>query len=764
MLRNTVVALCSIAMLAATFAAPGARIAQAQDDSGLRLITEFQVPNSRDVKFPHVVAANNVVVVTGNAERSLAYAWSKAAAASSFPGPFELGPAEGQPDFSTTSVTRGSDGSIYVAWVNQPERTIYLRQRGTNGSWGPARVVDRGSPFPVKPEVGVNGSGQIFVAWRDPDRPIRYRFSADGGVNWSGTRNVSEEAAYDSPISLAGGPSGSMAVTYTAGEGGRLQIFVGLWNGSTFTVQRVSPSGADYADSTVSVGPDGKVYAAWRGVAESGNNAGVFYAERASDGGWPRSRLASGKVTGTASINADESGNLHFTWVAQPSGGNQLFYAFKPSTGTPRGPIASGNTGTLFNARGYGSIGDGAYNHAVAEEFTGSGLRARYALFQANAVIFGAEPVVENGVARARRSADSSLQVSFRNVAGSPDLIRYAWNRVPGNDDQWLPFATTMRIPVPESILQDTSCRPSTLYTQLQNSKTKQIEAKARSAVVQIDGVVEANVYLDNAFNHVPGGTAGLAGVKGAPGGDPLWTRVPLIYLNVSALSDCNGLTTMSVGSAANALETTYQLAESGYSGIISLPNLARLAPGLVPFTVVVRDGAGNEQAFNFGVNLDEDTPALAETNQGSITATPDPVDDILQDLTFTNIKVTDGSYKAAGDADPNRQFWGFWIANAVEPVDDPANDPSLTWTVVKAPPSVAVPNASGGTDYTVTLKDWSLGTGLTREQRVAGEDYFVYVRFLDGAGNPTTGVLRAEITASKMDLVNLSLPTLVMR
>lgn len=764
MLRKTIIALCSVAMLAATLAAPGSPQALAQTDPGLRLITELQVPNSRDVKFPHVVAGSNLVHVTGNANRSSAYAWTKAVTANSFPAGVELGPAEGQPDFSTTSVTKGTDGSVYAAWVNQGSRTIFMRQRNTAGAWGPTRTVDRGSSFPVKPEVGVSSNGTIFVAWREPDRPLRFRFSSDGGVNWSSARNVSDDIAYDSPIALAGGPNGAMAITFTAGAGGRLQIFAGLWGGSAFTVQRITTLGADYADSSISIGPDGKIFAAWRGVAESGGNSGVFYAERAADGSWPRSRLAGGKVTGTASVNADEGGNLHFSWIAQPSGGNQIFYAFKPATDAPRGPVASGDRGSLFNSRGFGSAADGAYNHVVSEEFTGAGLITRYSLFQANVVTFGGEPVVENGVARARRNDDGAVAVTFRSVVGAPNQVRYAWNRPPTNDDAWQAFnvaSPTIRVPVPEAILNSTTCEASTLYTQLRNATTNQIEVQARSATVQIDGVVEASVSLENAFGRSGSrvsGTAELAGVAGAPGGDPLYTRVPLVFLNVDALTDCNGLTALSVGADRNALETTYQMSESGFEGIVALPNLANLKPGPVPFTVRVSDGAGNARFFDFVVTIDEDKPVLNTSSPGTVSAVADRKGDVLQDLVLTNINVRDATYVPAGDADPNRRYWGVWLANAVEPVADPINE--LTWTVLPAPPSVAVPNvAAGTTDYQVTVQDWSLSIGLTRDQRQAGEDYFVYVRFLDGAGNPTDDYLRIDIASSQFDLVDAYLP-----
>jgi hypothetical protein len=548
-----------------------------------------------------------------------------------------------------------------------------------------------------------------------------------------------------------------MGITYTGADGDNLQIFAGLWNGSAFTVQRVTSTGADYADSSISISPDGKVYVAWRGVDESGGNSGVFYAERTASGSWPRSRLASGKVLGTVSVNADEAGSLHFTWIAQPSGSNQVHYAFKPANGLPRGPLASGNGGTLFNARGFGSVSDSSYNHAVNEEFTGVGLRTRYSLFQANVVAFGAEPVVENGAARVRLGTGNTVQVTFRNVVGSPNQIRYAWNRTPTDADTWQTFTTTMRLEVPTSIVDSAVCGASTLYTQLRNTTTNQVESTARSVSVQVDGKVAATVQIDNALNHVAGSTAELSDIEGAPGGDPNYTRVPLVYLSVTPQGDCSGLASLGVGATPTTAEATYSLTSAGFQGIVPLPNLANLGPGKVIFYVLISDGAGNVRNYPFEIIIDEDSPALNMDNPGTVTAVADVAGDVLQDLTFTNINVRDDTYDPE-DADPNRRFWGVWMANSPEPVSDPLAA-GLKWTVLKVPPSVAVPNAAaGGTDYRATVQDWSLATGLSGAQLTSG-DYYIYVRFLDAAGNPTADYLRVTIASSQMEPAETHLP-----
>jgi len=748
MLRKTIIALGCFAMLAATLAATAPLPVAAQGDSGLRLISEFNIPGARNVKYPHVAAGRGLVTVTGNANRSTAFAWTKAASASAFGSPFDLGPAEDQPDFSTTSVAIGPDGSTWAAWVNQPSRTIYLRQRNPQGQWGPRRTVDGSSSFPINIEVAVSSNNQIFVAWRDIDRPIRYRFSTNSGENWSSRRDVSDVIAYRGAFGLAGGPGGRVGVAFTAGFGNKLQIFVGLWNGTSFTTSRISPSGADWADPTISFAPSGQTYVAWRGVTNTGGNAGAFFAERQPDGSWPRSRLVGGLVDGPVTINADEAGNLHMAWIGEPSGGRTVFYAFKPATAAFRGPIGSGDTGALFNSRASGSVADATYGHVVAEEFNGNQPLIRYSLFSADATSFGGEPLVESGAARVAPAADGTVKLTFRTLAGNPTQIRWRWGAAPtdaaSDSNSWQALSGEMRIPVPQTIRNDTSCQPKTLYTQLRNATTT--EPQARSVAVNLDGVVEAQSYLDNAYARASAaalqGVGSLAATQGAPGGAPNYTRVPLAWLNVVSDSDCSGITVAGVGASADKIEQNFLINDSNFGGLVALPNLANLKPGPVPFVVRVLDGAGNVRLFNLEVILDETKPIL---NAGTITASSDPEGDLLQVLSFTDINVTDTQYPSG--------FWGVWIANAIEPVSDPLNDPSLKWTVLEAP------DEREGNDF--VIDDWSLATGLTKDQLVAGEDYFIYIRFLDGAGNPTDSFITVPVARSNVVRPDMNLPLL---
>jgi hypothetical protein len=748
MLRKIILATATLAMVAAALAVPATRTAQAQSDSGLRLVSEFLIPNSRNVKNPHVAAGRGAVNVSGNINRSTAVLWSKAAAATSFPGPFELGPAEGTPDYSTTSVTYGTDGSLYVAWSNQPDRQILMRVRSPDGQWGPTRTVESSTPFGINPEIAVTSTNQIFVTWREVDRPIRYRFSTNGGAGWSDRRDVSDLVAYRGAFGMAAGPGGRLGVTYTASEADKLQIFVSLWNGNGFTTTRITATNDNFAAPTMTFAPTGQAFVAWRGVSESGGNSGAFFAEQQPDGSWPRSRLIGGGIFDNVNISADEQGNIHMSWLGNASGGTTVYYAFKPAGAAFRGPIASGDTGTLFNPRMAGSVADTTFAHNVAEEFSGSTLLTRYSLFAANAVSFGGEPVVENGAARVAPANDGTVLLTFRALTGNPNQLRWRWDAPPtdaANDSGgWQTLAASQRIPVPESVRNSTTCRPATLFTQLRNSASGVVEPQARSLPVNVDGVVESIVYLDNPFAKAAAGQiqsgAQLNVVAGAPGGAPNYTRVPLTWLTVVPDSDCNGITTAEIGSSPTSFEQTLVINDGGYSGLVALPNLNNVKAGPVPFFVRVRDGAGNARVYNLQVIFDETRPVY---RSGSFSAAAEEDGDVLQDLTFRDVSIQD-EYPGG--------YWGVWIANSAEPVSDPASSTSLSWTVLEVP-------AEDRTDGGFVIPDWSLATGLPADQLQPGGDYYVYVRFLDGAGNPSDSVISTRVAVSRLLRPEVELP-----
>jgi hypothetical protein len=140
-----------------------------------------------------------------------------------------------------------------------------------------------------------------------------------------------------------------------------------------------------------------------------------------------------------------------------------------------------------------------------------------------------------------------------------------------------------------------------------------------------------------------------------------------------------------------------------------------------------VRDVVNNVANSDLSIIYDNVKPVFNVAGSGPtpLAASANPSGNLFQDLTFTNINATDDLYRTG-----TRQFWGVWVANSRTPVADPLTDANLVWSPIQAP----------GTGTSFTLKDWSLGSGIAKANVTAGA-YYIYVRVLDGAGNPSDGV-----------------------
>jgi hypothetical protein len=159
----------------------------------------------------------------------------------------------------------------------------------------------------------------------------------------------------------------------------------------------------------------------------------------------------------------------------------------------------------------------------------------------------------------------------------------------------------------------------------------------------------------------------------------------------------------------------------------------------------LVTDTLGTGQAFSTPLIYDpaDTDPSEAVSNtlglpvlnmsQNPSVASQATTNNILINLSFNNIQVSDNLY-GDGAGPGTNDYWGVWVANS--PTDISADSPQLNWVPIAVP--------SPGATFSI---EWSLFSGIdTPADRRAGA-YFVYVRFLDGAGNPSAEVLKTQIT-----------------
>ncbi|MEI6776425.1 MAG: hypothetical protein WCK70_05960 [Chloroflexales bacterium] len=713
--------------------------ARAQTSTTPTLLKEMDVGDSQNDKYPNVTVSGQTVYIGGGVNNSDAYVWSFNEQATDIGPGSSIGKAlssVAKPDYATVAVATAPDGTIYAVWSSFYDRTLSIRHRDSSGAWGARHIIGTEvvNSYYFFPKVAVNSLGQVFVIWgTEKNIPLSLVVSNDEGVSWS-SKYTTSVGIYNQSTSIAAGPNGQIAIGFTTDS---LAPAIAIWTGSGLTTELLG-SAKSGAQPGVSIGPDGKIYAAWRGFLPDGTATGAFYAERQGANNWTTpDHLFDGDVKNTFNVVVDSAGSVHLGWnvvIDIP----RFFYSLRQAGQPDFSKAIPANKGPIYNSHFALSSG-GSLVHVALENFSGTLPFITYARFSgatASSPPPTAAPKIENDAQSIK--TPTSVSVSFTDVTNSPTEIRWRWGSAPTDTEYdsvgtagWQTFSptTTLTVAVPSTVSSTTTCLPVRLYTQVRTA-TK-VAGLVQFDDVILDSKVTAAVRITNPHLR----QVNLSPGSGARDGDPTYTRDPLVYVEAYGVNECSGLKELTFASS-----TPITVSNNFYAGMIPFPGT--FATGSNTVTVSLTDKVGNSENYTQTLIYDTTPPVLDVASPGTVSATANLSDTVLASLQFSNITVTDtGGY-------PGRGFWGVWLANSRTPVTNPTTDTSLVWTPVAAP----------GTDKSFTISNWSLATGIPTAQRTAG-DYTIYARFLDGAGNPTSGVISTTLNLSTITEPKVNLP-----
>lgn len=717
-----------------------------------------------------VVATQNISGTTNNSEAPqitagggrIAATWAERASTSTGSFGFNSTPIDSA--FGGASITStGADSRYQWADValdsSGTAHIIYsagsgvsYQRRTTSG--GKSTISVGSANFPNGSKIARAPNGTLWALWRDTNGGLFYKYSTNNGDNWTngGGGSISNGSGTALTIDIAVDQNNTPHVVWYNNNGtNKGQIRYADWNGSSFDTSDLTTDSFYDADPAITIDGSNTTHVVWRKQLSGPPNEkwGVYHASRPAGGSFGNFEAVStisGNPGFAPAVGSDSSNNLYITYSELLASNSRHVLLMNRLSGQSwDGPQDLKVAGRRFDSRSAvtGTTTSGPEAHVLIQSDLGTDDAEIYY----KRISFGpagptAQPSIENGAASTK---NNPVSVTF-TATGSPAQVRWRWGAAPtdaANDSGgWQTYASPLSVALPAGA---SSCSSLTLYTQTRNSS--QVEGPVANDAILFDNTVSASVKITNPYlaglpqTFARSADAYTKATDGAFDGDPSYTRIPQFFLSIADAGECSSLASFSVP----ASNFNGNITGGSYQNKVTLPQAANITPGSTQtIGVTVLDTLGNIGNYSNALVYDPantDTtgtqtntlglPVLAQG--GSIAA--NNANSIIRTLTFNGISVTDNVYGQKEGLTAGKQFWGVWIANSRTNVGP--TDASLKWYPIQV--------KSPGSTFSVP---WSLFTGLNLgADRNQTGTYYVYVRFLDGAGNATVDALQTSVT-----------------
>ena len=646
-----------------------------------------------------------------------------------------------------------SNGTVHIAYASSDKRVLYIRndRNGDFGNWSAPEQIATVPKQMNELDITLDASGTPYVTYGqnidDSLLAIAYR---KGPGSW--VRNLAGSASYfyrNAQITVLG-------------EGDSATVHV---------VAELKPSSSSQIQIIYASGPRGGPFAVKnfsRPFVGSSNLA-------------QQPTITIDRTTNTLFVNFFSGRDLDFssfftyssdngaTWqpaIPDPFGSDVAVIEKSPLVGVPGGAYILFDTRRIqsgaFSASGFFSslftVKSGGFSDVLAARPYANtdykNVEPDFAIGEISKVatwVFGftagigysgdpggisatGAPTASLGVGSANTN-DPNIPVSLTSVTGNPTQMQVSFDAEPTDATPKEAFQPTFTRRAPAS----SACARSVnvvLYD-AKGNKSKTLTTNFSLDVAVQDTIAVRNPYMrENAVIYT------TADVGQSPSnGDPNYTRKQAFYVEIGDGGECSGLKQLRIGSSAQTLGAPFTISGNFFANVLPIPGDVAVGPNNV--FIETSDNVGNTQLISRTIFYDP-TPPVFQT-KGSVSATSlSSGPTILLNLQFSGNVLTDNMY-------PGRGFWGVWVANSRNVVANPLSDTSLQWTSVAAP----------GTTADFTLSKWNLLNGIPAASQTPG-DYYVYVRFLDGAGNPTNDFISTKATISSVTKPTVYLPLIV--
>jgi hypothetical protein len=668
---------------------------------------------------------------------------------------------------------------LYAAFSNNrddPPRILFREGTisGPTVTWTAAEQISRNEEKALSAHLTVDRNGVAHIVWIDQaggggSYNVFYRTRAPGGVLGNIIRPRPSNASQTRP-QVAVTNDGRVHIVYE--DTPSKDIFYARSEGTSWVVQNLANNSRTNSNNP-SITTDGtNIFVAW-GEGLTSEDKDVQF--RASfDGGLTfsdRVNVASGPsfAEHVNLVYSSASGRVHIVWqdnLGVPGGGippGEIYYReFDPASRTFT--VAR----RLTNKPPASDVPRIAVGAKRAQVFwqDRTGDDNELSIFTQGAEITSvnqpcnAAMQIENGAATTNKTR---VNLTFN----STDCPQVAFAQI-GVDQEPAANAPLQQVTnntIAVDLPTNNAC-VRTIFARPYRSQQGQPGSVTSDSIVQ-DTKVDALVTVSNP-NTRGATTLQDALQNGASNGDANYTRSNQARLTIRAgAQECGSLKQLQVLDTNGNPTLTVPIANNSFVGTIPLPTLT---PGLKNFTFAVTDEVGNPaqqltgqivyDPLRPGGDLAPPVGAPTLVSDAVLTRTTN-LNNVLQTLRLSNVAVNDdlfGNVPGFPAIAQGARFWGVWIANSTTPITNPLDINSaaaqgLQWTPLEVPTASRV--ISNGISFDVS---WSLATGLpdllvnTNQARTV----YVYVAFLDGAGNPsvTTGTAQPQFRSLRVDLL----------
>jgi hypothetical protein len=265
---------------------------------------------------------------------------------------------------------------------------------------------ESGSDWQSNPSIGIDNSGNVFVAWEDyrnADLDIYFSRLPYGGTAFETNIRVNDDYGdwKQSRPSLAVGPGGEIHVAWEDNRNGNWDIYYanstdgGLSFGTNVLITTVNTT--DWQNNpSIAVDSSGTIYAAWEDDRDA--NWSIYYASSADDFG-SNVKVNADLTTGnhwSPSLDVGDTGTVHIAWESMAD----IYHSRSTDGGSTFGPTQRVNDdiGVAFQGEASLAAESGGIVHMVWEDKRANNSDAYYSQSLDDGVSFAGNMKINDDV------------------------------------------------------------------------------------------------------------------------------------------------------------------------------------------------------------------------------------------------------------------------------------------------------------------------------------------------------------------------------